>query len=484
MTGKIAYPTMTTNSGQAFYRFGSSTMLSGTNCSVMPLIVGMCWTNGQGSTELCPHVPLGLLEGYEITNRLATVTSTTWPLYYLQQCSWDWTCSMVSLCNCNGVWRVVWKEEFVMPCGLEWNAWSVGWNAKPVVPYPGLCLPAFTIETLEELSWQSWTNQWSQSHLLQPERGLKVGEERTFTTWVFNGSLVDESIGKVTYGDHLTFRKPFYYKPEQVVVFTLEGVDYARTNGVPLDLSQVNLKWNGEWVSPVAWSNEIGSVSYLVAVGDVEQGVTFDKDSFQWPDGYTTTTVETNYGGVTTTITNAHWLSFTGWHNIKLAKRLENRCKIAIIVGHGGRMPNAPDPPVTATDITPNSDIGMFAQQKTDAGYLGVGIMGCWVNATISQVDSLRASQNKRSVNWVNKFTGGEHAQTYRKFGYLLGESVNIPGPDEPNNYDRKTREQIRDALKAAADNMAESACSTCPSVEIEVSGDDIGLQSWTHKCK
>lgn len=35
----------------------------------MPIIISICWTNGSFDPEVCPEIPLGLLEGYEIESK-------------------------------------------------------------------------------------------------------------------------------------------------------------------------------------------------------------------------------------------------------------------------------------------------------------------------------------------------------------------------------------------------------------------------------
>jgi hypothetical protein len=58
------------------------------------------------------------------------------------------------------------------------------------------------------------------------------------------------------------FPAPRLYDTNTTVVFTFEGVSYALPGGVTQDLSQVTFRGQ----SPVAYSNEIGSVSYLTTV--------------------------------------------------------------------------------------------------------------------------------------------------------------------------------------------------------------------------
>jgi hypothetical protein len=76
----------------------------------------------------------------------------------------------------------------------------------------------------------------------------------------------------------LRFCAPRQYGTNTTVIFTFEGVDYRRQQGMPLDLSQV--KFRGQ--EPIAYSNETQTVSYLLAVdGGCEY--TICQDDFTWP---------------------------------------------------------------------------------------------------------------------------------------------------------------------------------------------------------
>ncbi|HUI08454.1 MAG TPA: hypothetical protein VL486_15745 [Verrucomicrobiae bacterium] len=111
----------------------------------------------------------------------------------------------------------------------------------------------------------------------------------------------------------LTFKAPRQYDPNTTVIFTFEGMDYARPEGVPLDLSQV--KYQGQ--SPITWSNEIKSVSYLITV-DGGRAYTISQDSFQWPSFTTNSTwLSSDWIGYGSTI--LHRLSWTNFHNLDVA---------------------------------------------------------------------------------------------------------------------------------------------------------------------
>jgi len=96
------------------------------------------------------------------------------------------------------------------------------------------------------------------------------------------------------------------------VLLTLEGVDYRRRPGAPLDLSKVKL-WGQE---PVLWSNEIGEVSYLVRL-DAQSRYSFGPDAFEWPsDSWTECEAGDDWQRVETWHADRLW--FTGFHNKKL----------------------------------------------------------------------------------------------------------------------------------------------------------------------
>jgi hypothetical protein len=198
---------------------------------------------------------------------------------------------------------------------------------------------------------------------------------------------------------------------------------------------------------------------------------TITSASFDWP------TITTNYvsQGVTYAIITQHTLSFTGFHN---EVRYPGKYSIAIYIGEGKILAGHPNPPKVVEDIDPNSDTGKFAQQKAGQGYYGVGIIGCWVYATISQVDSNWSAQGRsKPIKWANKYDDSGNSLTYRKLRKAgkAGEG-NQPGPGEPDigNYEPRNHDQIRDGIMRGATNMATEIFSTypgCPEVNIEVSG-------------
>ena len=106
----------------------------------------------------------------------------------------------------------------------------------------------------------------------------------------------------------LTFKAPRQYDTNTTVIFTFEGMDYQRPEGTALDLSKV--KFQGR--APIAWSNEIKSVSYLITV-DGGREYTLNNDSFRWPSFETNNIV---WNGCTTHYREIlHHLSWTNFHN-------------------------------------------------------------------------------------------------------------------------------------------------------------------------
>ena len=93
------------------------------------------------------------------------------------------------------------------------------------------------------------------------------------------------------------------------VIFTFEGVDYMRADGAPLDLSQIT--YRGQ--SPVAYSNEAQTVSYLITV-DGGREYTINQDSFGWStNNYSYVSMGPTAPFLATT--TAHWMMWTNFHN-------------------------------------------------------------------------------------------------------------------------------------------------------------------------
>jgi hypothetical protein len=128
--------------------------------------------------------------------------------------------------------------------------------------------------------------------------------------------------------ESLTYRAPMHYPTNQTVVFTFEGMEYGRPAGVTQDLSQVQFIFNGKTNDPVAVSNEVQSVSYLINIGGGKE-YTLTTNSFLWPT-CTTNWMEVGEDYTAWHTNTYHTLSWTNFHN-ETVKILEHD------VGWGGR---------------------------------------------------------------------------------------------------------------------------------------------------
>jgi hypothetical protein len=172
----------------------------------------------------------------------------------------------------------------------------------------------------------------------QPEyRGLQFGTIRGYSHFLPVSSCPDPNLEEVDYrlddydlggGNGLTFRAPVYYGTNTPVIFTFEGVDYARTNA--LDLTQVKFKdpSGTTYLDPVETNNVNGFVGYLITVNGGQE-YSLSQSSFQWPGGFTQAgTVQgitwiCSSGGEEQYTVSAHWLTFSGFHNEQIIVNVE-----------------------------------------------------------------------------------------------------------------------------------------------------------------
>jgi hypothetical protein len=133
------------------------------------------------------------------------------------------------------------------------------------------------------------------------------------------------TLQRYCYTGNIRFRAPRQYAPNTTVIFTFEGVDYRRRDGVPLDLSQLKFcKQN-----PIAYDNSLRTVSYLLTVDGGGTNTISERD-FQWPpdqqfhhETYSYVnpdpnpcrlwTISKHFAGSWTE--DMHWLSWTNFHN-------------------------------------------------------------------------------------------------------------------------------------------------------------------------
>ncbi len=301
----------------------------GGNCSVMPIIMSLCWTNVNGQyvypgtgavTNNCPGIPLGLLEGYEIVERHSEWNSYGADLYRPAEFSWY---AMTCL-NCPTNWwagtgvRTRTTETFQLACPLTnnvvWTYADQGTNdcewANPWYTYVCVQDPQGL-----QLGLTTFTNGTQSA--LQPARGLAFGGQEERSDYALGGiySGVQGSFfnGWGATNSVMKFRAPLHYPPDTPVIFTLEGV------GCNAALSNITL-WGQ---SPVAWSTGVtATVSYLLPMSG-GQTYTIEETAFDWPTDNSSWC--TNYAAgespPNTDISNechtvtAHTLSFTGFHN-------------------------------------------------------------------------------------------------------------------------------------------------------------------------
>jgi hypothetical protein len=286
--------------------------------SVMPIIVSLCWTGTTfeaGYTNICQDIPLGLLEGYEIVRR------ETSRVYLPVENTWWWRYPG-SGCTDTNWWRTdarkyeTW-DSFGLDCGSAANKTNITrYFLSAPVANSTWCMDS---TSFTDLVWVPWSVQTNVQAVLQPSRGLWF-EQSTHDSYAGAVYGNQQQWGEAVWHSEdredgeIEFRAPFYYASNTVVVFTLEGVDYARPSGQGRELS--NLWYRG--TAPVAWSNEAGTVSYLLSV-DGGQEYTISSNLFGWGSA------TGGLPGYTVYPSNESWqahgletyrsLSFTGFHN-------------------------------------------------------------------------------------------------------------------------------------------------------------------------
>lgn len=285
-----------TLTGAASQSYSVAMSPPGCTNSIMPIIISACWTGSTFSasyTNICADVPLGL-EGYEIVSKAETSRWWSVGLASHDQCASGWENA--------GAWLDVWDSSFLLPCGLASNftsraeLWTQGFG----------CLPS---THPVEWNWPDLTmSNYVAAVAWQPTRDLTLEEETYESEWSFEtGDAHRNMIGRRSRGV-IRFRAPFYYPPDTVVIFTLEGVSYAYGMGEEHDLTQVRLKWAGQWQDPV--STNQNHCSYVVTVtGGQEYEI--GAGTLSWP-ATTTNVVESATSWWSTTTSN---LTFTGFHN-------------------------------------------------------------------------------------------------------------------------------------------------------------------------
>jgi len=253
------------------------------------------------------ELPLGLVEGYEIVIK-RTDSEFNEPEYD--------TTSDGSYTSYPYMWWFLYLFEpwafgtdnesstWLDPDGItNEEAWS---SLQPSVP---------PIDRGSNTGWLWWPAWVGSDSLGDGGRALFLGwatDHYTWQWWVNDFWSRKDWPWEARADGFMVFRAPLYCGTGTTVLLTLQGVGY-RYDGVS-DLSQVKL-WGQ---SPVAWSNEIGEVSYLVTL-DKDTLYTFGPDSFTWPEGdsWTTNEIGTLDGFPTKSVEtwHGHRIWFTDFHN-------------------------------------------------------------------------------------------------------------------------------------------------------------------------
>jgi hypothetical protein len=277
--------------------------------------VTVCYSNV--TTNICETIPLGVWEGYFIRQRDTTRQDITYDFstpapVACPQGGWWVDSPHLQIARHQFDWQLPGTNEFV---------WTENYfSADPqTAAQITKCQNQPDVDAIE---WAFWHNSGESSGLTsQPGRGLRFKSEdgyaHEYVDYNFDGVLDSE---RIMFGHRradegwLKFVAPVYYPPDEEtpVIFTFEGVDYARTND--LDLSQVTYKGN----SPVATNgNQVG---YLIPVVGGQEYTLVESD-FSWPAGYETAT--TNYfpEGYVVGHATADWLRFSGFHNQNLVMK-------------------------------------------------------------------------------------------------------------------------------------------------------------------
>jgi hypothetical protein len=254
-------------------------------CTAVPLVATICWTFGG-----CDIVPLGLLEGYEISHRRAEHLEGS-----CQAVTAGDYCPGSDPWQTGGLWgqtigKTTWT--FDAPC----NGMTNNDLAREDIGTSWQCFAGRPAWTDFLFTWDiDW---WSQTNTVQqPARALSLGLRRN----------TDATVDSVVYGlnddtGSLTFHAPFHYAKNTPVVLTFENLTYDVYTG-EADWRQIKLKWGGTTYDPV------GPGSYDVTV-DGGKEYTVDESTFEWP------VIATNFtSNGTTTGIYIHHLSFTGFHN-------------------------------------------------------------------------------------------------------------------------------------------------------------------------
>jgi hypothetical protein len=333
------------------------------NTNALSVNAQLCWTNG--TALICKTMPLGLIEGYEITELKNRGGSVNVGFQYNYVCTSSWL-PFAS----DGLKRAIdfelgpsgsgWTRRgggslIAQGCAAEPEPWAIaGWYVGTVQgnpqPYPDILF-----SDPDPWDWDGPEPQPMDASM-NFVRGLSLGTAHK--VWIWDD--VSQSVRDYQETGSMTFRMPAQYGQQQPVIFTLEGVKYGYTNDAP-DLSELKLKWDGEWHTPVTWNWNGwvfgGTVGYFLLV-DGGATVTLNEDAFNWPaitDWVWNDDEEYS-------ITSLHWLSFKDFHNepaIRISPP-EPKCELGGSVDLTATLATGLNPSSVTWSVEP-TDAGTFS---------------------------------------------------------------------------------------------------------------------------
>ena len=280
-----------------------------------PLLIETTWADGREFTS-----PSGMQQNYEVVAKEA-INVFLGPEHESGSAMRPW--------YCGNKWRLFMLQY------ISSNVFGVttGLEPVPVIEYEGWQTPAVDCVTDPDPEAQMWIGEplsYASSYTV-PRTDLKkvtFGQRRMDTYKRCPGSEF-QFLWRITDIGKLAFTAPAQYGTNTTVLFSFEGMTYTRPTGVPLDLSKV--KYRG--LSPVAWSNEVGTVSYLLTM-DRGRTHTITPDSLRWPS-FTTNYVEhvgQAHGGPCNILNSdtTHTLSWTNFHNAQTILKSDPPAKLGI----------------------------------------------------------------------------------------------------------------------------------------------------------
>ena len=293
-------------------------------------ITGQVLVDGS-PTDPPPSIPPAMSQVYEVTHKAEVHDDIVYvPMPEIAQelteaIEDDY--GIFNLTLYGGCWTTVWNVRNLVTVTQDWVEASsqVQSNQTEISGGPPSCL---TTLDPDRIAWNMGDPSTSSSMVAGPiGRGLSFGtysydhgpaifQEDYYgdvgDTWRYRMLLRSQDSSS-----SIRFRAPRGYGTNTTVILTFEGMDYRQQDGATLDLSQV--RFRGQ--SPIAYSNETQTVSYLLTVNGGQE-YTINQDDFQWPADQQLYT-DNQAGGWPgygwwfsgTWTEDMHWLTWTNFHN-------------------------------------------------------------------------------------------------------------------------------------------------------------------------